>query len=361
MKVIIAGGGTGGHLFPGVAVAREIQRRDSASKILFVGAEQGIEARIVPKEGFELRTLPVGGIKGLGITRQVRNLIGMASGIFKAKAILQEFKPDVVIGVGGYASFPMLCAATVGGYPRVIMEQNAIPGLANRVLGRWVNFAAVTDARTQSFFGKRAVVTGNPVRPEFKTIPPKTHMAPYTILIFGGSQGAQSINRAVLEALDSLADWKDRIRFVHQTGERQLQDVQQAYAAKGFQADVRSFFNNFHQQYAEADLIVSRSGATTVAEIKAAGRAAILVPFPFAADDHQTKNARAMVDENAALLISNADLTGKHLADAIRGLLADPHRLQEIENNARRIAILDAEQRIVNLVETAIKGKTGSS
>src|SRR5262249_32981917 len=312
----VAGGGTGGHLFPGIAVAREVQRRDNVSKILFVGAEQGIEARIVPKEGFELRTLPVRGIKGVGITRQVRNLMGMAGGIFKAKEILREFEPDVVIGVGGDASFPMLCAATPCGYPRVGMGQNASPGLANRVLGKWVDFVAVTDSRTQSFFGKRAVVTGNPVRPEFKSIPTKTHMPPYTILIFGGSQGAQSINRAILEALDSLADWKDRIRFVHQTGERQLEDVQRAYAAKGFEADVHSFFNNFHEQYAKADLIVSRSGATTVAEIKAAGRAAILIPFPFATDDHQTKNARAMVEENAAVMISNADLTGKGLAGA---------------------------------------------
>jgi UDP-N-acetylglucosamine--N-acetylmuramyl-(pentapeptide) pyrophosphoryl-undecaprenol N-acetylglucosamine transferase len=233
------------------------------------------------------------------------------------------------------------------------MEQNAVPGLANRVLGRWVNFAAVTDPRTESYFGNRAVVTGNPIRPEFKSIHAKVHSAPYTILIFGGSQGAQSINRAVIEALDNLADWKNRLKFVHQTGERQLDEVKRAYSAKGFDADVRTFFNNFHEQYAAADLIVSRSGATTVAEIKAAGRAAILIPFPFAADDHQTKNARAMSDENAAILISNSDLNGKRLADAIRELLGDPKRLAEIETNARRAAILDAETRIVDLVERA--------
>ncbi len=353
MNVIIAGGGTGGHLFPGIAVAREIQRRIPGSRILFVGAEQGIETRIVPKEGFELRTLPVGGIKGLGLVRQFRNLVGMLSGVFKARQILHQFKPDVVIGVGGYASFPLLSAATVGGYPRIVMEQNAVPGLANRVLGRWVNFAAVTDPRTEAYFGNRAVVTGNPIRPEFKSIHAKVHSAPYTILIFGGSQGAQSINRAVIEALDNLADWKNRLKFVHQTGERQLDEVKRAYSAKGFDADVRTFFNNFHEQYAAADLIVSRSGATTVAEIKAAGRAAILIPFPFAADDHQTKNARAMSDENAAILISNSDLHGKRLADAIRELLGDPKRLAEIETNARRAAILDAETRIVDLVERA--------
>jgi UDP-N-acetylglucosamine--N-acetylmuramyl-(pentapeptide) pyrophosphoryl-undecaprenol N-acetylglucosamine transferase len=355
MKAIIAGGGTGGHLFPGIAVAREIQRRSSQSEILFVGAEQGIEARIVPKEGFPLRTLQVGGIKGVGGVRQARNVMKMVNGLFKAQDILKEFKPDVVIGVGGYASFPMISAAILGGYPRVIMEQNAIPGLANRVLGNWVDFAAVSDARTQSYFGKRAVVTGNPVRPEFKSIPPKQHTPPYTILVFGGSQGAQSINRAVTDGLDSLPDWKDRLRFVHQTGEKQVDEIQRVYASKGFEADVRAFFNDFHQQYAAADLIVARSGATTVAEIKASGRAAILVPFPFATDDHQTKNAQAMVDENAAILISNADLNGPRLANTLRELLNDPKRLEQIEKNARRIAILDAEQRIVNLVEAAIE------
>ena len=208
--------------------------------------------------------------------------------------------------------------------------------------------------RGEGFWGKRAVVPGNPVRPEFKSIPPKEHAPPYTILIFGGSQGAQSINRAVMESLDSLAGWKAGIRFVHQTGERQLEEVKQAYAAKGFEADVRVFFNDFHRQYSAADLIVSRSGATTVAEIKAAGRAAILVPFPFAADDHQTKNAMAMVEEKAAVMISNAELSGQRLAAAIRELLIDRDRLKEIETNARRIAILDAEQRIVNLVESIV-------
>src|SRR2546421_2425605 len=206
MRVIIAGGGTGGHLFPGIAVAREIQRRDPASSLLFVGAEQGIETRIVPKEGFNLQTLPVGGIKGVGAVRQVRNLAGIAASVFKARQILQDFKPDAVIGVGGYASFPMLTAAVLAGSPRIIMEQNAIPGLANRVLGKWVDFAAVTDARTQSYFGERAVVTGNPIRPEFKSIAPKAHAAPYTILVFGGSQGAQSIDHAVIDALAQLED-----------------------------------------------------------------------------------------------------------------------------------------------------------
>ncbi len=355
MKAIIAGGGTGGHLFPGIAVAREIERRYPGSEILFVGAEKGIETRIVPKEGFPLRTLPIGGLKGMGWQLQVKNTVAMVNGVFKARRILNEFKPDVVIGVGGYASFPMLGAAILGGFPRVIMEQNATPGLANRTLGKWVDFVAVTDPGTASHFGDRAVVTGNPIRPRFKSVPVKRHVAPYTILVFGGSQGAQSINKAVTEALEFLPDLKWRLRFVHQTGERQIDEVQRAYRDRGFEFDVRAFFDNFHEQYAAADLIVSRAGATTVAEIKAAGRAAILVPFPFAADDHQTKNARAMVAEGAAVLIENSELSGKRMADAIRELISNPDRLKKIEANARGLAILDAEQRIVDLVETAIR------
>src|SRR4029077_18666876 len=173
--------------------------------------------------------------------------------------------------------------------------------------------------------------------------------------------GAQSINRAVIEALDSLADLRDRLRFVHQTGERQLEDVKNGYSSKGFQADVRAFFNNFYEQYAAADLIISRSGATTVAEVKAAGRAAILIPFPFATDDHQTKNALAMADEKAAVVISNSDLDGRRLADTLVEFIRHPERLKEIETNAHRIAILDAEQRIVDLVEKAIEDRTAGN
>jgi UDP-N-acetylglucosamine--N-acetylmuramyl-(pentapeptide) pyrophosphoryl-undecaprenol N-acetylglucosamine transferase len=355
MRAIIAGGGTGGHLFPGIAVAREIQRRDKNAEILFVGAEQGIEVRLVPQEGFSLRCLPAGSMKGVGWGARARNLAATVKGILGARRILGQFRPSVVIGVGGYASFPMVTAAILKGYPRLIMEQNAVPGLANRMLGRWVDFAAVTDPRTQSYFGSRAVVTGNPIRPQFKTIPAKVHQAPFQILVFGGSQGARAINKAIQESLPLLSEWKDRLRFVHQTGESQLTEIRQAYAAAGFEADVRAFFNAFHEQYAAADLIVSRSGATTVAEIKAAGRAAILVPFPFAADDHQTRNAQSMVDDGAAMMIPNAELTGERLAGTITALLSDVARLEALERNAKKVAVLDAEERIVDLAEKAVQ------
>jgi UDP-N-acetylglucosamine--N-acetylmuramyl-(pentapeptide) pyrophosphoryl-undecaprenol N-acetylglucosamine transferase len=359
MRTIIAGGGTGGHLFPGIAVAREIQRRSKDAEVLFVGAEQGIESRLVPQEGFPLRCLPAGSMKGIGWLARVRNLVATVKGIRGAKKILKEFRPAVVIGVGGYASFPMLGAAILKGYPRIIMEQNAVPGLANRMLGRWVDFAAVTDPATSSYFGSRAVVTGNPIRPQFKSIEDKNHRPPYHVLVFGGSQGARAINAAVKDMLPLLADWKGQLRFTHQTGESQLEETRAAYAAAGFDADVRAFFGEFHQKYAEADLIISRAGATTVAEIKASGRAAVLVPFPFAADDHQTRNAESMVTEGAAMMISNADLNGQKLASTIRSLLSDIPRLQEMERNAKRIAVLDAEQRIVDLAEKAVAQRGG--
>jgi len=353
MRAIIAGGGTGGHLFPGIAVAREIQRRDKSAEILFVGAERGIEARLVPQEGFPLRCLPAGSMKGIGWGARLRSLVSTVKGILGAKRILKDFQPSVVIGVGGYASFPMLGAAILKGYPRVIMEQNAVPGLANRVLGRWVDFAAITDPRTSSYFGKRAVVTGNPIRPQFKSIQRKEHRPPYQILVFGGSQGAQSINKGVRESLPLLKDLQGQLCFTHQTGEAQLKETRDAYSAAGFDADVRPFFDEFHQKYAAADLIISRAGATTVAEIKAAGRAAILIPFPYAADDHQTRNAESMVNEHAAIMIRNSELTGEKLANTIRALFSDIGRLEEIEQNAKRIAVLDAEQRIVDLAEKA--------
>ena len=355
MRAIIAGGGTGGHLFPGIAVAREIQRRDKDAEILFVGSERGIEARLVPQEGFSLRCLPAGSMKGVGWGARVRNFVATVKGILGAKRILKEFRPSIVIGVGGYASFPMVGAAILKGYPRIVMEQNAIPGLANRVLGRWVSFAAVTDPRTSSYFGTRAIVTGNPIRPQFKAIARKEHRAPFEILVFGGSQGAQAINKAVRESLSLLDEWKTRLRFTHQTGEAQLKETRDAYSAAGFTAEVQPFFNEFHQRYAAADLIVSRAGATTVAEIKAAGRAAILIPFPFAADDHQTRNAEAMVQEGAAIMIQNAELTGERLATTIQSLFSDIPRLERMEASAKRIAVLDAEQRIVDLAEQAVQ------
>ena len=334
-------------------MAREILRREPDAGILFAGADRGIEKRVVPREGFKLETLPIGGIKGVGFVRGVKNLFAMTLALVRALGVLGRFDPDVVVGVGGYASFPVVGAAILRGIPRGIMEQNVCPGLANRVLGHRVDFAAVTHERTAAFFPGKAVVTGNPVRSAFKEIEPKASREPFTILIVGGSQGAEAINRAVMNALDSLEGWKGRIRFFHQSGERQLDEVQRSYRERGFEARVESFLDDIDRQYAASDLIISRAGGTTVAEIKASGRAAILVPLPSAALD-QPGNAKAMVDEAAAVMIDNASLTGKRLAEEIIRLLEAPENLTRMETNARKMAVLDAESRIVDLMEQAV-------
>ena len=341
---------------PGIAVARELLRRDPDTQILFVGAKHGIESSVVPDEGFELVTLPIGGVKRVGWGRALINLIAMGAALIRSLALLARFEPDVVVGLGGYASFPAVGAATLRGVPRVLMEQNTRPGLANRVLGRRANFVAVPDEQAASHFPGRGVVTGNPVREEFKAIGPKEHHPPFTVLVTGGSQGAESINQAVVEALPLLSEWKQDLRFVHQTGRRQEPDVRSAYKDAGFEAEVESFFSSFESCYQNADLIVSRAGNTSIAEIQAAGRAAVLIPLPFAADDHQRSNARAMVERGAAVMIDPLDLTGERLAREIVSLLGTPEELTRIEENAKAMAVLDAEARIAELIERAAQG-----
>jgi UDP-N-acetylglucosamine--N-acetylmuramyl-(pentapeptide) pyrophosphoryl-undecaprenol N-acetylglucosamine transferase len=342
---------------PGIAVAHELQRRDSDTRILFVGAEQGIEATVVPRAGFELITLPVGGFKRTGWVRRFRNLFRLGRSLIGSWGILGRFGPDVVVGLGGYASFPLVAAAVVRGIPRVLMEQNVFPGLANRLLARSASVVAVPDQRAVPHFGGKAVVTGNPVRPGFKSLARKQHQAPFTVLVTGGSQGAESINRAVVDALgfvgSRLEGGARSIRFVHQTGVRQVEEIRAGYREAGFDAEVDSFFDSFEKRYQEADLIVCRAGATTVAELRAGGKAAIMIPLPSAADDHQRKNAQAMVEEGAAVMIDPDELSGKRLAKEIVELLEDPGKLRSIEDNARRIAILDAESRIADLIEQA--------
>ena len=338
---------------PGIAVARELRRRHPDVRLLFVGAERGIEKRVVPEEGFDLVTLRVGGFQRTGWRRRLANLVWLSVAVARATRVVAGFRPDVVVGLGGYASFPVMAAATLWRVPRVVMEQNVFPGLANRAAGRFATVVAVPDQAAASHFGPRAVVTGNPVRAEFKEIRPRSGGTRMRVLVTGGSQGAESINRAVIGALPYLRPLASRLRFVHQTGERQVEEVVRAYRDAGFEAEVRSFFPDFASQYAEADLLVCRAGATTVAEVRAAGRAAIFIPLEFAADDHQRKNARAMVEKGAAVMIDPMELSGERLAAEISGLVGDPGRLGELGRRARAMAILDAESRIADLVEEA--------
>src|SRR3990172_1529934 len=298
MNVMIAGGGTGGHVFPALAVAAELRRR--RNEVVFVGVEQGIETKVVPAAGLTLRTLPGAGFKGVSAAGKLRSLSLLPWSLWGSVQLLREFRPAVVFGVGGYASGPATLAAALGGWPTVLFEPNAVPGLTNRLLAPLVTCAAVTYEETAYRFGVKAVRTGSPVREEFLRVPAKEHAPPFTLLIFGGSRGALAVNQAVVDALDPLLASRVPLRFVHQTGERDYDAVRTAYARREICAEVLPFITDMAARFA---------AASTVAGLAAAGRAAILVPFPQATDQHQLRNAEAMVRAGAARLLEQSVLT----------------------------------------------------
>lgn len=350
-RVLIAGGGTGGHIYPGIAMAREIRRRHPAAEILFVGTVRGLEMRIVPAEGFRLETITVSGLKGSGLLAQVKTLLKIPKSLFEAGRILRRFQPSVVVGVGGYSSGPPVLMAAAMRIPAMLQEQNALPGLTNRLLARVASKVATAFREGERYFGSKAILTGNPVRAEFARVPDRAGSEPFTLLVFGGSQGAQPINHSVLEALSILKSQFPSLKVIHQTGERDYPRIKEAYAAMSLHADVRPFFHDIPQQFASADLLVCRSGATTLAEITVAGKAAILVPFPQAADDHQRKNAEALARAGAAEVVLQRELNGSILAERIRYYFEHRDALQEMGKNSRALGRPDATERIVDLLE----------
>ena len=347
LRVVIAGGGTGGHLYPGIAVAREILRRRPDAVVTFAGTERGIEARVVPREGFVLDVLRSTGLKGTSPAALVRGLSLLPLSGLDAWRILSRRKPDLVIGVGGYSSGPVVGLAAARRIPTLLLEQNAVPGFTNRALARVVSAAAVTFESTIGYFGRRGFVAGNPVRPEF-FIEGDSHAAgvPPRVLIFGGSQGAHAINVAMVEAAPRLAEGK-RVVITHQTGERDLEFVRDGYRRAGLDARVEPFLFTMDREIKDADLVVCRAGATTLAELTAAGRPSLLIPLPTAADDHQRLNAEVMRDAGAAELLEQKNLTGEVLASRILGLSADRTRLGAMSAAAKRLARPDAARVIV--------------
>ena len=347
MRVLLAGGGTGGHLFPGLAVAREFQRREPQSEILFVGTAQGIEFRVLPKENFKLETLTVRGIKGRGLHGWLDAAWGVPASLLRSLTILKSFRPDCVIGLGGYASGPVLLAAKLAGRRSAIMEQNLRPGFTNKLLGRLVDRVFTSYRQSREFFpGARVVETGNPVR--WRTLPSVTKSEKFSLLVFGGSAGARRINYAVVEALKNLADLKDEIVITHQTGTLDLTAMQQAYASLPVEALVTPFIDAMDKAYARADLVICRSGATTVAELTAFGKPAILVPYPFAIYDHQRGNALALQEQGAAEMILDQELNGQVLAEKIRGYFVDRSRLARMAAAARAAGRPEAAAHIVD-------------
>jgi UDP-N-acetylglucosamine--N-acetylmuramyl-(pentapeptide) pyrophosphoryl-undecaprenol N-acetylglucosamine transferase len=354
LRVVIAGGGTGGHLYPGIAVARELLARRAGTQISFAGTAQGIEARVLPREGFALDLIHSGGLKGKSIADRVRGVWLLPKSLGDAWRIVTLRQPNLVIGVGGYSSGPVVLVAALRGIPTMALEQNAVPGLTNRLLGRFVRAAAVSFETTQEFFGAKAFVSGNPVRPEFFEAVDRSAEAGADaessiarILIFGGSQGAHAINVGMVEAASELAAGPP-VRITHQTGERDVEMVRAAYRHMGIAADVEPFLYDMGQQLRHADVIVCRAGATTLAEITATGRAAILIPLPTATDDHQRRNAEALAEAGAAVVLLQSEMTGHTLAQRILALSGDAGTRARMAKAARTLARPDAAKVIVD-------------
>ncbi len=361
--MLIAGGGTGGHLFPGIAVAEEFLRRDREHRVLFVGTERGLEKRVLPTLGYELATLDVEGVKGRGWLRSLGALLKIPRSLFQSAGILKRFRPDVVLGVGGYASGPAVLAASLSGYPTAVAEQNALPGATNRILGRFVDRVFLTFRESAADFPARKVkVCGNPVRSAFlkeRTAGGRKNDR-FGLLVFGGSQGARAINRAMEDALPLLRDLRDRMRILHQTGAAGVERTAAAYREAGLEAEVTPFILDMAGAYDAADLLVCRAGATSLAEITVSGKAALLVPFPFAAGDHQTWNARVLARAGAAEMVPEKELTGSLLAERIRRFVEEPGLLRAMEEKSRSLGNPRAAADIVDALLTLVpKGTAG--
>ena len=351
MKIMIAGGGTGGHLFPALAVAEAFKDREPANGILFVGSRRGLEARIVEREGYALRTIRAASLKGKSFLGKLGSLMAMPQSLLQAGNLLRSFKPDIVLGVGGYASGPVVLTAWAMGYPTAIHEQNVFPGLSNRILGRFVDRIYISFADSARHFpGGKTLLTGNPVRKKIRPRRSGTGFKPqdkFTLFIFGGSQGAHPLNQAMQEALTDLREWKERMRFIHQTGEKDYGQVQEAYRREGFEAEVHPFLQDMDRAYGEADLVLCRAGATTLFELMATGLPAILVPYPYAANQHQTLNAQSMVKAGAAVLVADGDLNGAHLTRVLKEWMQDLPRLRKMGERAASLATPGAAKEIV--------------
>src|SRR5215212_1234631 len=352
LRVVIAGGGTGGHLYPGIAVARELIARVPDAIVSFAGTLKGIESRVVPREGFALDVMRSGGLKGKSTAERVRGIGLLPLGGADAWALLSRRRPHVVIGVGGYSSGPVVALAALRGIPTLLLEQNAVPGLTNRTLAPLVRAAAVTFAATLPYFRGKGFVSGNPVRSTFLDDDVAglrdARDAPVGVLIFGGSQGAHAINLAALAAAPELARAGTRLAITHQTGERDLELVREGYLGAGVAARVEPFLYEMDREMKAAHVIVCRAGATTLAEITAAGRASLLVPLPTATDDHQRRNAEVLARAGAAEVIDQRELSGARVAAAVLALVGDPERRARMAAAARSLARPDAARVIVD-------------
>jgi len=349
-RVVIAGGGTGGHLYPGIALAQALMRHDPEIEITFVGTTAGLEARVLPREGFRLKTITAGGLIGKRGFGRLVSWAKLPVGFAQSLLFLLTHRPRLVVGVGGYVSGPLVVAARLLGLPTLIHEQNAMPGATNRLLGKLVDRIAVSFEESMAHFPEgKVTVTGNLIRPAFAAAPEpelRDPARPLQVLVLGGSQGAHSINLAVMQALPRLKDVANRLRFVHQTGQADAAMVQTEYQNQGFEAKVAAFIYDMELRYREADLVICRAGATTLAELTAFGKAAVLIPYPFATHHHQVKNARVLQAAGAAVTLLDRDAGGETIADFIREALDQPKTWEARARAAYALGRRDATERV---------------
>jgi UDP-N-acetylglucosamine--N-acetylmuramyl-(pentapeptide) pyrophosphoryl-undecaprenol N-acetylglucosamine transferase len=352
MRVMIAGGGTGGHIIPALAIAGALKSAYDA-EICFIGTARGMETRLVPQAGYALELIDVGQLNRVSLATKLKTLVALPRGILYCLGLLRRWKPQVVVGVGGYASGPAMLAALILRIPTLAFESNAVPGMANRLVGKRISAAAVNFAPTAGYF-RNPEVTGIPVRTEFFALPPRSPASAPHLLVMGGSQGARALNQRMPEIAKALLDSIPGLTILHQAGARHAETTEAAYAASGAPADrwkVQAFLEDMPKQFAASDLILARSGASTVAELAASGKPSLLVPFPQAADDHQRKNAEVLVEGGAAAMLLEQDMTASALLQSISSLLNDRDKQREMAVRARAFAHPRAAQRIAEMVE----------
>jgi len=357
MDVLIAGGGTGGHLFPGLALAEEIRRTEPDSRILFVGTARGLETRAVPQAGFDLELLQVSGLRRTGVRGLVVGLLRLPLALWQAFSLVRRFKPEVAVSVGGYAAGPAVLAARMLGVRCVVMEQNAVPGITNRMLGL-VAHRVIAAMPVKGFAARKVRLLGNPVRGEMNRVRSREYAPhrPLRVLVLGGSQGARAVNKLLVEAIPLCAQRGLALTVVHQTGNAEKDAVQAAYRAAGVQGvTVQAFINDMASAYADADLVVARAGATTIAELTVCGRPAVLIPFPQAAGDHQSANARALAAEGAAVHLPQSSVDAEKLADLLIELAGRPERLAEMASHSRRLGRPEAAAAIVQALAEEVE------
>lgn len=365
-KVIIAGGGTGGHLYPGLAVAAELKKINQNMDILFVGTENGIEASILPLEGYNIKFISAEGFVRVSLINKIKAIYKMIISAFQMYSFYSDWQPDIVIGTGGYASFVAVFVASLMSIPTVILEQNSVPGLSNKILGRIVDRVCITDEGSASKFPKeKTFMTGNPVRD--LTVKDKKDCyklfglddKKFTVLIFGGSRGALAINNAMMEAIVYLMDIKEDIQFLHQSGKADYESIRQVYMSYECKGTVAQFIYQMPQAYSIADIVISRAGATTLAEVTSLGIPSILIPYPYAALAHQETNALRLSSEGAAIMIKEDALSGRRLAEEIKNLYSDRGYREKIRGKCRVLGKPDAAKRVIEIILNLYKTANG--